>query len=120
MARKFSELEAKMPPAARRRAHAKARRLLAELLLPELRRLSGLTQVELARLLNIKQPTLSRLEGQDDMQVSTLRRIVEALGGQLDVVVHFPAGDYRLAQFTPAPGIAEGTAEYEAPPPRHR
>ena len=112
MARKFSELEAKMPAASRQRAQAKAQRLLAELLLPEIRRLSGMTQVELARSLGIKQPTLSRLEGQDDMQVSTLKRIVEALGGQLDIVVHLPTGDYRLGQFNPAHGIAEAPEEY--------
>ena len=107
-----------MPAASRERAQAKAQRMLAELLLPEMRRLSGMTQVELARSLGIKQPTLSRLEGQGDMQVSTLKRIVEALGGRLDIVVHLPAGDYRLGQFDPAPGIAEEPGEYTTTPHR--
>lgn len=114
MARKFSELEAKMPPASRGRAQAKARRMLGELLLPEIRRLSGMTQVELARALGIKQPTLSRLEGRGDMQVSTLKRVVEALGGQLDIVVRFPAGEYRVGQFNPASGVAEPPGTYTA------
>jgi hypothetical protein len=35
----------------------------------------GLTQEEVAQSLGIKQPTLSRLESQEDMQVSTLRRL---------------------------------------------
>ena len=48
MARKFSELEAKMPAASRKRAQAKAQRMLAELLLPEIRRLSGMTQPQKA------------------------------------------------------------------------
>ena len=48
MARKFSELEAKMSAASRKRAQAKAQRMLAELLLPEIRRLSGMTQPQKA------------------------------------------------------------------------
>jgi transcriptional regulator with XRE-family HTH domain len=117
MARKFSELEARMPAASRQRAQAKAQRMLAELLLPEIRHLTGMTQVELARALGIKQPTLSRLEAQGDMQVSTLKRIVEALGGELDIVVHLPAGDYRLGQFKPAPTVAEAPAKYASRKP---
>jgi transcriptional regulator with XRE-family HTH domain len=117
MARKFSELEARMPAASRQRAQAKAQRLLAELLLPEIRHLTGMTQVELSRALGIKQPTLSRLEAQGDMQVSTLKRIVEALGGELDIVVHLPAGDYRLGQFKPAPTVAEAPAKYASRKP---
>lgn len=123
MARNFRELEAKMPSASRQRAQARARRMLAEMLLPEMRRLSGMTQVELAQALGIKQPTLSRIESQDDMQVSTLQRIVEALGGQLDIVVHLPAGDYRLGQFVrTASCVAESAPEYGAatPAPKHR
>jgi len=112
MARSFTELEARMSPRSRQRAKTKARRLLAEMLLPELRRRTGTTQAELARALGIKQPTLSRIESQDDMQVSTLSRIVEALGGSLDIVVHLPSGDYRLSQFDPAVSMAEPTAGY--------
>jgi hypothetical protein len=36
------------------------------------------------------------------MQVSTLRHLVEALGGQLEIVVHLPGGDIRLTQFNDA------------------
>jgi transcriptional regulator with XRE-family HTH domain len=113
MARRFTELEARMSPTARRRAEVKTHRMLAGLLLPELRRRTGKTQAELARALGIKQPTLSRIESQDDMQVSTLTRIVEALGGSLDIVVHLPSGDYRLTQFDPTTSVAEPPAAYD-------
>jgi len=73
--------------------------MIADMLLAEVRRLVGLTQEELAKKLGIKQPTLSRLESQDDMQVSTLRRLIEALGGTLEIVVHLPAGNIRIHQF---------------------
>jgi hypothetical protein len=42
---------------------------------------------------------LSKLETREDMYVSTLRRLVEALGGKLEIVVHLPTGDIRIQQF---------------------
>jgi len=58
--------------------------------------------VELAASLGIKQPTLSRIESQGDMQISTLRRVIEALGGKLEIIAHLPTGDVRLSQFQEA------------------
>lgn len=96
MARKFSELEAKMQPAARNRAKARAREMMAEMLLAEIRNAQGFTQEQLAAALGIKQPSLSRLESQSDMQVGTLRRLIEALGGELELIAHLPGGDVRI------------------------
>lgn len=102
MARNFRELEAKMPAESLGRAKARARQMLAEMLLAEVRNTVGMTQAELAKLLGIKQPTLSRLESQDDMQISTLKRLIGALGGQLEIIAHLPEGDIRLTQFDDA------------------
>ena len=99
MKRKFKELKAKMSSESRARADARTREMMAEMLLAEVRRLVGLTQEEVAQKLGIKQPTLSKLESQDDMQISTLRRLIQALGGTLEIVVHLPAGDIRIHQF---------------------
>ncbi len=99
MRRNFSELKARMTPEARARAEARTKDMIAEMLLTEIRHLVGLTQEEVAKKLGIKQPTLSKLESQDDMYVSTLRRLVEALGGKLEMVVHLPTGDIRIQQF---------------------
>jgi transcriptional regulator with XRE-family HTH domain len=88
-----------MSPEARARAEARTKDMIAEMLLTEIRQLVGLTQEEVAKKLGIKQPTLSKLESQDDMYISTLRRLVEALGGKLEIVVHLPAGDIRIQQF---------------------
>jgi len=84
------------------RARAKAKEMMAEMLLAEIRRLTGQTQEEVAAILGIKQPTLSRLEAQDDMQISTLNRLIEALGGKLELIAHLPGGDIRISQFTDA------------------
>ena len=99
MRRKFSELKARMSPEARTRSEARTKAMMADMLLGEVRELVGLTQEELAKRLGIKQPTLSHLESQEDMQVSTLRRVIEALGGTLEIVVHLPTGDIRIQQF---------------------
>ena len=102
MARNFRELEEKMPPEARARAQAAASEIMAEMLLSEIRKSVGLTQEEVARSLGVTQPNLSKLENQDDMQVSTLRRLIEALGGQLEIIAHLPRADIRIRQFKEA------------------
>ena len=91
-----------MSPESRSRAEVRAKELMAEMLLKEIRKFMGLTQEELARQLGVSQPSLSKLERQDDMQVSTLRRLVEALGGQLEIIAHLPRGDIRIRQFQDA------------------
>lgn len=96
---KFEELEKQMGPERLARARAKAQEMMAEMLLAEIRKEAGFTQEDLAEKLGVKQPTLSKLESQDDMQISTLRRLVAALGGQLELIVHMPGGDIRISQF---------------------
>ena len=100
MKKKFSELEAGMDPKRLARAKAKSKAMMAEMLLSEIRKQTGLTQEALAESLGIKQPTLSKLESQSDMQISTLRRLIEALGGDLELIAHLPGGDVRIRQFT--------------------
>jgi transcriptional regulator with XRE-family HTH domain len=100
MAKSFDALVKKTAtPVTRRKAARRTKVLLADLLLSETRKLSGKTQQQLATALGIRQPSLSKLEKQDDMQLSTLRRIIEALGGQLEVLAHFPEVTVRMNQF---------------------
>ncbi len=100
MKKKFSELEAGMDPKRLARAKARSKAMMAEMLLSEIRKQTGLTQEALAESLGIKQPTLSKLESQTDMQISTLRRLIEALGGDLELIAHLPGCDVRIRQFT--------------------
>ena len=94
----FSASRRKMNPQ-RRARNQRRRKTMARLLLSELRQQSDMTQRQLAAALGIKQPTLAHIEKQDDIQVSTLRRLVEALGGELDLVVRLPKGEFRIHQF---------------------
>lgn len=58
--------------------------------LAELRQLSGKAQADVAAALNIKQPSVSKIEKQTDMYLSTLQDYVKAVGGELDLVVRLP------------------------------
>jgi predicted transcriptional regulator len=69
---------------------------LLEMDLRELRELSGKTQVETARAMEVAQGELSRLERREDHLVSTLRKYVRALDGDLEIVAHFGDKSVRL------------------------
>ena len=99
MAKKFENLEKKMDPKRLASARAKAKEIMAEMLLAEIRKEVGFTQEDLAKTIGIKQPSLSKLESQDDIQISTLQRLIQALGGQLELIAHMPGGDIRISQF---------------------
>jgi predicted transcriptional regulator len=99
MARKFKELESKMSPKAVQDSDAEYHRLKESMALEELRDALRLTQQELARALNVDQSAVSKLEHRTDMYVSTLRRCIVAMGGQLEIRAIFPAGVVRINQF---------------------
>ncbi|MBF0245270.1 MAG: helix-turn-helix transcriptional regulator [Planctomycetes bacterium] len=99
MAKNFKNLEDQMSPERLARAKSKAKGIMAEMFLSEIRKEMGLTQEGLAQKLGIKQPSLSKLEGQSDIQLSTLSRIIQALGGQLEIVAHLPGGEIKIRQF---------------------
>jgi predicted transcriptional regulator len=56
------------------------------------RKTLGKTQVEVAERAKMRQADLSRLERRADIKLSTLRRYVEALGGEVEVGVVFRTG----------------------------
>ena len=76
----------------------------APLRLGELRRARSLSQEDLAAVLHLNQATISRMERRADMYVSTLRRLVEAMGGKLELRARFPEGVMEID----APGATSG------------
>lgn len=97
--RNFNELRAKMSPDRRRRNEQAVQEELRLMLLEELRKAESLSQAELARRMGVSQPAIARLESQEDVQVSTLQRLVQALGGVLEITARLPSGSYRIGQF---------------------
>jgi transcriptional regulator with XRE-family HTH domain len=55
-----------------------------------LRKAMGKTQVQLARKLKKPQATVSRIERQSDMLISTLDHVVRALGGRVRILAELP------------------------------
>ena len=60
--------------------------------LRRLREARALTQSTVAELLDMDQSEVSRLEHRSDMLLSTLKRFVQATGGELHLVVQYPDG----------------------------
>jgi predicted transcriptional regulator len=93
--RKFEDIaREKLGPERYSRIRREVQKELLESSLAEARKLSGKTQTEVAAALEKAQSEISRIEGQDDWLLSTLKRYVEALGGELEVVAVL--GDKRL------------------------
>src|SRR5437763_3681780 len=99
---------ADLGPARRKRVEARAAALIAEeMTLQELRQARKLTQVRMAKTLGISQDGVSRLEKRSDLLLSTLRKSVEAMGGNLSLVAEFPDRD---------PVVLSGIAATEVDP----
>lgn len=76
------------------RLEQRTRKTLLDMRLRELRKIAGVTQASLARRLKVSQGQISETENREDVLVSTLRRYVAALGGEIEVVARF--GDKTL------------------------
>ena len=76
------------------RLEQRTRKTLLNMRLRELRKIAGVTQASLAKRLKVSQGQISETENREDVLVSTLRRYVAALGGEIEVVARF--GDKSL------------------------
>ena len=85
------EIMADMPQERQERIRQRTQELIAEeMALQELRKALGMTQNELADRLKSSQDNISRLENRSDVMISSLRRYIEAMGGELNLVAKFP------------------------------
>jgi transcriptional regulator with XRE-family HTH domain len=100
MATKFSTLRETMSPERRERIARRTSELMAALPLQELRKARDLSQEELAASLGVNQATISKLERRTDMYLSTMRRFVDAMGGELEITARFPEGSVTIEQFS--------------------
>ncbi|GAK46642.1 transcriptional regulator [Tepidicaulis marinus] len=89
MGRTLEQIMESLPEERRKKIEAGAQELLA---LHELREAAELTQVDLAKLVGLSQSAVSQLEKKGDARVSTLSKYVQAIGGQLELVVKMPNG----------------------------
>ena len=99
MSKPFKTLLERMPAERRSRIKIKTELLKREMALRELRQALDLTQEELANSLKMNQAAISKFEHQSDIYISTLRKILFAMGGNLEIVAHFRDGDVLINQF---------------------
>ncbi|NOT64124.1 MAG: XRE family transcriptional regulator [Acidobacteria bacterium] len=99
MAKNFNTLLAKMSPENQARVQAGANAMLDELVLQELRKSLNFTQEQVAEAMKLNQGVVSKMEHQSDIYVSTLRKFITAMGGQLKLVASFPDREVVINQF---------------------
>jgi DNA-binding XRE family transcriptional regulator len=87
VARSLDQVIASLPAKRRAKIEKRASELAT---LKDLRQAVERTQEELAARLGVGQDTVSRIERRSDILLSTLRRYVEAMGGELQLVARFP------------------------------
>lgn len=92
MSKKWRDLKKRMSPAAQARIDARVRKTLKSLPLVEIRKAIGLTQAEIAKRLAQSQGSVSKIENAADMYLSTLRKFIEAMGGELKLTATFAKG----------------------------
>ena len=73
--------------------------MLAELALQDLRKALNLTQEQVAIIMKTNQAAASRMENQSDIYVSTLRKFIRALGGEIKIVATFKDREVVINQF---------------------
>ena len=102
-----------LPPERRAKIEGRARQLIGEeMALQQLRKARQLTQKQMARILNVGQDSVSRLESRSDLLISTLQNYVEAMGGALRIVVEFKEGSAVVSGL----GMTEPAERPHAPP----
>lgn len=83
-----------LSPERRRKITERANEILAEeMTLRQVRKAMNCTQIQVAKRLKINQDGVCRLEQRTDLLLSTLRKYVKAMGGELELLVKLP--DHR-------------------------
>jgi predicted XRE-type DNA-binding protein len=101
--RPFSDLTKAWSPERLARSEARMANLAAEMVsLEQLREGLGISQEELANVLDVQQPAISKLVRRPDMKVSTLRDLIAAMGGELHLTATFPDRSVEIGNFTPS------------------
>ncbi len=90
----WKDLQHKMGTTRRKQLHQEVEQEILDMDLRGLRELVGKTQQDMAALVQQSQGQVSDTERRTDHRLSTLRKYVEALGGEIEVVANF--GDKRI------------------------
>ena len=98
----FSKLTENLSPQRRARIEARKIELREDMALHELRKALGQSQEALAAKLDVNQPAITKMEHRTDIRISSLKRMIEAMGGSLEIKAHFPQGDVTITNYSEA------------------
>ena len=90
MTTNFKDFYKEIPEERRAKIENRVEKELRSIQLSEVRNLVEMTQKDLAKKIDVSQAAISKMENQKDVNVSTLRKLIEAVGGKLDVTVRLP------------------------------
>lgn len=99
MTKPFTILKSQLSSKRKTRIQGHIKDALEEMPLAELRQARKFTQQQIAQSLKIKQASVSKMESQTDMYISTIRKYIEAMGGELEIVAKFPEGSIKIDNF---------------------
>jgi len=101
--RPFSDLTKGWPPKRLARHKALTAKFEAEMVsLEQLREGLGISQEELANIMDVQQPAISKLVRRPDMKVSTLRELIAAMGGELHITATIAGRSVEIDNFKSA------------------
>lgn len=86
----FSGLTKDFSPERKAKIASLTNHLQEEMTLQELRQALNLQQTDLSKRLGVKQAAISRMENRQDIHVSQLKKVIEAMGGELVITARFP------------------------------
>jgi transcriptional regulator with XRE-family HTH domain len=115
MATKWRDIRRTHSPEVEERIRQSVEEAAIVMKLYQLREARNLTQVNLAKVLEVNQGAVSRVEKRRDMYVSTLRSYIEAMGGQLQIKAIFPEGEVEIEQFETLAEPAQDALETAQP-----
>lgn len=118
MGRRLNDVIAKLPKARQKRISKRAAVMANEMIahadsLSVVRKALSKTQTKIGEDLGLSQNAVSQLEGRSDLLLSTLRRYVQALGADLDLVVRMKDGSRVVLE-----GLGQPVERTVRPKPR--
>lgn len=95
----FSKLTENFSEKRRARIEAEKVELREEMALHDLRKAIGTSQEAVARTLGVNQPAVAKMERRTDIRIQSLRRMIEAMGGTLEISAKFQNGEVKITNY---------------------
>lgn len=93
----LDDLIAERSQESKARIRAMSEKLVLEWGLQQLREELAVSQTDLAAMLDISQPAVAQIERRgNDIKLTTLKRYIEALGGQISLKIEMPDGIEKI------------------------